>query len=65
MANDVSPERNTARAGLKVGSFEANVEVDLTPKGLVAIGFLVSAILISVTPIILAATRKRPRQRDR
>lgn len=65
MANDISPERNTARAGLKVGSFEANVEVDLTPKGLVAIGFLVSAILISVTPIILAATRKLPRQRDR
>ncbi len=51
---------NTACATFKVGSFEANCEVSVTPRGLVAIGFLVSAILLSVAPIILAATRKMP-----
>lgn len=52
---------NTARASFKAGSFEANCEVSVTPRGLVAIGFLVSSILLSVTPI-LAATRKLPRR---
>jgi len=51
---------NTARATFKAGTFEANCQVSVTPRGLVAIGFLVSAILLSVAPIILAATRKLP-----
>lgn len=55
-----SEARNSARASLKVRSFEANLEVDVTPRGLVAIGFLVSAILLSVVPIVVAATRKLP-----
>ena len=52
--------RNHARAGLRIGSFEAHAEVDVSTKGLLAIGFLVSAILLSVAPIIVAATRKLP-----
>ena len=62
MSNNVElrRDRNRARASLKVGSLEADMEVEVTPKGLVAIGFLVSAILISVTPIILVARAKLP-----
>jgi hypothetical protein len=52
--------RNMARAGVKLGAFQANVEVDVTPRGLLAVGFLVSAILLSVAPIVAAATRKVP-----
>jgi hypothetical protein len=62
MANEIRPNssRNTARASLKVGSFQADLEVNVTPRGLMAIGFLVSSILVSVSPIILAATGKLP-----
>ena len=62
MSNNVElrRDRNRARASLKVGSLEADMEVEVTPKGLVAIGFLVSAILISGTPIILVARAKLP-----
>lgn len=50
--------RNTAQASLEMGQFRIRVEADMTPSGLVAVGILVSSILLSVTPIILAATRK-------
>jgi hypothetical protein len=49
-----------ARASLSVRGFEARAEVEITSGGLLAVGGLVSAILLSVTPIILAATRKLP-----
>lgn len=52
-------DRNTARAHLKIGSFEASAHVDVTPAGLIAIGGLVATILISVVPIVLAAQKAR------
>lgn len=53
-------EKHTGRGHVKLGRFEASVEVDISSKGLVAIGVLVSTILLSVVPIISAAIRKRP-----
>jgi hypothetical protein len=55
-----STKRNKLRAAIKFGSFEANLQVDVTSVGLLAIGGLVSAILLSVVPIVHAATRKIP-----
>jgi hypothetical protein len=56
------PERGRCRASarFKAGPLEAEAEVDITPAGLVAIGTLVSMILLSVAPIIRAANRKVP-----
>ncbi len=54
----------TAHAVLKAGRFRASARVRVTPLGLVAIGGLVSAILLSVPPIVRAAgdvAAKRPR----
>lgn len=45
---------------MRLGAFEADVDVDVTTKGLLAIGGLVAAILLSVVPIVYAATRKLP-----
>lgn len=49
-----------ARAKFKAGSVEGEVEVDLTSAGLVAIGAMVSLILVSVPTIIRAAKRNVP-----
>jgi len=51
--------RNTARASIRLGRFKAKVELDVTPAGLLAVGGLVSAILLSVVPIVAAATRRK------
>jgi hypothetical protein len=51
---------NRLKASVKLGTFEADVDVDVTTKGLLAIGGLVSAILLSVVPIVYVATRKVP-----
>lgn len=56
-------DRNSARLQMKMGSFEMDAEVNVTARGLVAIGFLVSAILLSVAPIVHEATRKSPPRR--
>ena len=48
----------TARASLRAGDrFVMESEVSVTPLGLLAIGGLVAAILLSVPPIIRASTR--------
>jgi hypothetical protein len=52
--------RNRLKASMRLGPLEADVNVDVTTKGLLAIGGLVSAILLSVVPIVYAATRKVP-----
>jgi hypothetical protein len=52
-------DRQTARARIAMGSFSAEAEASATPKGLLAIGGLVSMILLAVAPIILAAAVKR------
>ena len=49
----------TARARMRAGSgFEAEASVTITPAGLLAIGGLVAAILLSVPPIIRAARQR-------
>jgi hypothetical protein len=52
--------RQTARARVALGRFEAEAEVTVTPAGLVAIGALVSGILLAVVPIVRAARKPRP-----
>jgi hypothetical protein len=59
---DEQPGRNTARASIRFGKFEASAELDVTPRGLFAVGGMVSLILVSVVPIVVAATRKAPRR---
>lgn len=70
MANDListepsagsAKRRNHARAHLRAGKFEAEIEVDISSRGLLAVGGLVSMILLSVAPIVVAATRGAPR----
>lgn len=56
---ETSP-RHELRASVKVRSFEANAELGITSGGILAVGALVSAILLSVVPIVQTATRKRP-----
>ena len=53
---------NHGRASIKAGAFEAEVEVDISSRGLLAVGGLVSLILLSVVPIIVVATRRAPRR---
>ena len=51
--------RHRARAAIKAGGFEARAEVDISTKGLLAVGALVSVILLSVAPIVRAAKGSR------
>lgn len=50
-------EANRAVAHLEFGRSSVHLEVQMTPAGLLAVGFLVSATLLSVAPIVAAATR--------
>jgi len=49
----------TARARLRAGPVRLDVKVAISPLGLLAIGGLVAAILLSVPPIIRAAADAR------
>ena len=52
-------EPQTARARMRAGSgFEAEAMVSVSPMGLLAIGGLVAAILLSVPPIVRAARQR-------
>jgi len=58
MADNLSPLSTvqSARAALRFGNrVSLDAEVSVTPLGLLAIGALVSAILLSVPPIVRAA----------
>lgn len=50
---------NRAVAHFEIGHSSVHLEVQMTPAGLLAVGALVSAILLSVVPIVGAATRDR------
>lgn len=56
------PSRRTNRASLHLRArhLRADLEVEVTPAGLAAIGLLVSGILLSVVPIVWVSTRKLP-----
>ena len=55
-------EPQTARARMRAGSgFEAEASITVTPAGLLAIGGLVAAILLSVPPIVRAARKQNAR----
>jgi hypothetical protein len=57
-------EPQTARARMRAGSgFAAEASVTLSPVGLLAVGGLVAAILLSVVPIV-RASRQRISPRD-
>jgi len=45
----------TTHTKLGIGSFSVEAETSVTPRGLLAIGGLVSMILVSVAPILLSA----------
>jgi len=58
MADNLSPlsTAQSARAALRFGNrVSLDAEIKVTPLGLLAIGGLVSAILLSVPPIVRAA----------
>lgn len=54
--------KNRASASIRSRHASARLEVEVTPKGLAAIGLLVSGILLSVVPIVWVSTRKLPRK---
>jgi hypothetical protein len=49
----------TARATIRVGSFVMETEARATPLGLLAIGGMVAAILLSIPPIVHAKRSHR------
>jgi len=59
-SSNTAAQRNRLKTSLKLGPLQADVDIDVTPAGLLAIGALVSAILLSVVPIVYVATRKLP-----
>ena len=59
---DTLTSPQTARASMRAGNgFEAEASVTVSPAGLLAIGGLVAAILLSVVPIVRASRRPMPR----
>ena len=62
LAPKVAAEQiNRALIDLKLGNSSARFEVQMTPSGLLAVGCLVASILLSVVPIVTAATRHQRR----
>ncbi len=51
------PKANRAACSVKSRHFSAELEVEISSAGLVAIGALVSGILLSVVPIVWIAKR--------
>lgn len=50
---------NRALIDVRFGRSSARLELRMTPIGLLSVGILVSSVLLSVPPIIRAATRRR------
>jgi hypothetical protein len=63
MSNDAINQgirnENHALIDVRFGRSSARLEVSVTPLGLISVGILVSSILLSVGPIIRAATRQK------
>jgi|GEM_PF-6978248 len=51
----------TAHAEVEIGSFKARASVTVTPAGLIAIGALVSSILLATRELVGTAIRERKR----
>ncbi|HVI30169.1 hypothetical protein [Hansschlegelia sp.] len=47
---------------LRCGPVSTEAEIEISSRGLIAVGALVSGILLSVAPIIWVSTRKAPRR---
>lgn len=59
----LSKDRQTARASVKLGKWlELDARTDFSPPGLVAVGLLVSGILLSTSVLVAAAGRIRARR---
>lgn len=52
-------ERQTAVAEFEAGPIRARAEVSVTPAGLLALGALVSGVLLSTAAVVWAARRRR------
>ncbi len=55
-----SVRRNVASLRMQIGQASFETHTEMTPQGLLAIGGMVSLILLSVVPIIWVSTRKLP-----
>ncbi|MDR6627571.1 hypothetical protein [Caulobacter segnis] len=52
-------ERQTALAEFEAGPIRARAEVSVTPAGVLAIGALLSGVLLSTAAVVWAARRRR------
>ncbi|MFC7705077.1 hypothetical protein ACFQXB_12800 [Plastorhodobacter daqingensis] len=57
---ETGSERNTARLRMAFGRVSIESDVAISAGGLLAIGGMVSGILLSVTALVWVATRKLP-----
>ena len=55
-------ERHRASWKFRCGPVATEAEIEISSRGLIAVGALVSGILLSVAPIIWVSTRKAPRR---
>lgn len=55
-----SHRANRVSASVEARHLSVHLDVEVTPAGLLAIGGLVSGILLSVVPIVWVSTRKLP-----
>lgn len=61
----LSKDRQTARASIRLGKWaELDARTDFSPPGLVAVGMLVSGILLSTSVLVAAAGRARARRME-
>lgn len=59
----LSKDRQTTRASVKLGKWvELDARTDFSPPGLVAVGVLVSGILLSTSVLVAAAGRAKARR---
>ena len=55
-------EPHVLSAGVEMGRFKANAEIRVTSAGILAVGVLLAAVLLSIAPIVSAAARKKGRR---
>ncbi len=56
------PQRHRASWKARLGPASCEAEIEISTGGLLAVGALVSAILLSVAPVVWASTRERRRR---
>lgn len=57
----ITSQEQTAHAEIEIGGFKARASAKATPAGLIAIGVLVSCILLSTRALVTAAIREQKR----